>query len=77
VGELDFTTSLGAEDQVVITDLGVLCRHDELVLEALHPGVTVEQAREATGWDLRIADDLETTDPPTADELAALRELHA
>jgi glutaconate CoA-transferase subunit B len=77
VPELDFKTSLGAQDQVVITDLGVLRRRDELVLEALHPGVTLVQAREATGWELTVADDLETTDPPTADELAALRELHA
>jgi glutaconate CoA-transferase, subunit B len=77
VPELDFKTSLGADDQVVITDLGVLRRHDELVLEALHPGVTLEQAREATGWDLQVADSLMTTDPPTADELSALRELDA
>jgi glutaconate CoA-transferase subunit B len=77
VGELDFKTSLGAHDQVVITDLGVLRRRDELVLEALHPGVTLDQAREATGWDLQVADDLRTTDAPTADELAGLRGLHA
>jgi glutaconate CoA-transferase, subunit B len=77
VAELDFKTSLGAQDQVVITDLGVLRMRDELVLEALHPGVTLEQAREATGWDLRVADDLSTTDRPTAEELAALRELNA
>ena len=77
VSELAFKTSLGAQDQVVITDLGVLRRHDELVLEALHPGVTLEQVREATGWELQVADDLETTEPPTADELAALRELDA
>jgi glutaconate CoA-transferase subunit B len=77
VAELDFKTSLGAQDQVVITDLGVLRMRDELVLEALHPGVTLDQAREATGWDLRVAGDLRTTDRPTADELAALRELNA
>jgi glutaconate CoA-transferase subunit B len=77
VGELDFKSSLGAEDQVVITDLGILRMRGELVLEALHPGVTLEQAREATGWDLQVADDLTTTDPPTAEELDALRELHA
>jgi glutaconate CoA-transferase, subunit B len=76
VGELDFKTSLGAADQVVITDLGVLRRKDgELTLCALHPGVTLEQARAATAWDLKVADELETTDPPTADELALLREL--
>jgi glutaconate CoA-transferase, subunit B len=45
------------------------------VMTALHPGVTLEQAREATAWDLKVADDLQTTDPPTEDELAALREL--
>ena len=77
VGELDFKTSPGAQNQVVITDLGILRRGEELVLEALHPGVTLEQAREATGWELNVADDLRTTDPPTADELTALRELHA
>jgi glutaconate CoA-transferase subunit B len=76
VDKLHFKTSLGAPDQVVITDLGVLRRVDgELVLTAVHPGVTAEQAREATGWALKIADELETTDPPTEDELAALREL--
>jgi glutaconate CoA-transferase subunit B len=77
VPRLDFKTSLGAEDQVVITDLGVMRRHDELVLEALHPGVTLEQAREATGWDLKVAGDLETTEPPTSEELELLRELNA
>jgi glutaconate CoA-transferase, subunit B len=77
VGELDFKTSVGASDQVVITDLGVLRRRDELVLEALHPGVTLVQAREATGWDLRVAGDLETSDPPTEAELTLLRELQA
>jgi glutaconate CoA-transferase subunit B len=103
VGELDFKTSLGADDQVVITDLGVLRRKgspagsdppatalrgeatggsdplrsdtSELTLTALHPGVTLEQARAATGWELKVADELETTDAPTEDELALLREL--
>jgi glutaconate CoA-transferase, subunit B len=77
VGELAFKSSLGAREQVVITDLGILRRADELVLEALHPGVTLEQAREATGWDLRVAEDLRTTDPPGPEELAHLRELNA
>ncbi|MFD5316342.1 CoA-transferase subunit beta [Streptomyces sp. NPDC127098] len=62
----------------VITDLGVL-RPDpataELVLTELHPGVTVERAREATGWPLRTAATVATTPPPTPAELAVLREL--
>ena len=68
----------GAGPQVVVTDVGIL-RPDpvtcELTLTALHPGATVEQARAATGWDLAVADDVETVVPPTAVELAALRRL--
>jgi glutaconate CoA-transferase subunit B len=76
VDELDFKTSLGTDGQVVITDLGILRRIDgELTLTALHPGVTLEDAREKTAWELKVADDLETTDAPTEDELGLLREL--
>ena len=75
--ELGYT---GAGPTVVITDLGVL-RPDpetrELALTALHPGVTVEAAREATGWPLWVADEPERTDPPTARELEVLRDLRA
>ena len=51
--------------------------HDEageLVLTALHPGATVEQARENTGWDLKVGGNLRTTTPPTEEELRILRE---
>ena len=44
-------------------------------LTQIHAGVDVDQVREATGWDLEVADELTTTEPPTADELATLREL--
>ena len=49
----------------------------ELVLEALHPGVTIEQVKEATGWRLRVAPSLSRVPEPTAEELTALRELYA
>ena len=79
VERLDFRSSVG-RPPVVITDLGVL-RPDpkggELRLAQIHPGVSVEQAREATGWDLRVADDLEETAAPTAEELGVLRDLKA
>jgi glutaconate CoA-transferase, subunit B len=65
---------------VVITDLGVL-RPDsesrELALTQIHPGVSVEQAREQTGWPLRVSGDLEETAPPSDQELRQLRELRA
>jgi glutaconate CoA-transferase, subunit B len=64
----------------VITDLGILEPDPEtceLVLTHVHPGVEAEQARAATGWDLQVADELVTTDPPTDEELRQLRELVA
>jgi glutaconate CoA-transferase subunit B len=63
---------------MVITDLGVLepdpstC---ELTLTRLHPGVTAEQAKSATGWPLRLSSSLGSTAPPADAELAALRAL--
>jgi glutaconate CoA-transferase subunit B len=68
----------GAGVTAVVTDLGVLEPDPEtceLVLASLHPGVSVEEARAATGWELRVADDIRTGEPPTAEELEALRSL--
>ena len=70
----------GGGPSVIITDLGVL-RPDpdtkEFTLVALHPGATVEQARDATGWDLEVAHEPETTDPPSDEELRVLRGMRA
>jgi glutaconate CoA-transferase, subunit B len=68
----------GAGPTAVITDLGVLEPDpdtNELVLTRVHAGVTAEQASDATGWKLQIADELATTELPSEQELAALREL--
>jgi glutaconate CoA-transferase, subunit B len=89
VAELDFRTTAGsgpASEQgvrgagvtVVVTDLGILepdPETHELTLTTLHPGVSAETARKATGWDLRVSPDLRTGAPPTPEELRALREL--
>src|SRR4051812_39068407 len=64
----------------IITDLGILepdPESCELVLTHVHPGVDPEQAREATGWDLKGSDEPATTEPPTEEELKQLRELVA
>jgi glutaconate CoA-transferase subunit B len=74
------TGGRGRGPTTVISDFGILVSDPEtreLVLTALHPGVTVEQVVEATGWDLKVTPHLETTPPPTADDLAALRDLYA
>ncbi len=62
----------------VVTDLGVLepdPESKELVLTAVHPGVEPGKVRSETGWELAVADQLAETEPPTDEELAALREL--
>ena len=47
----------------------------ELVVTALHEGVSREQVRDETGWDVRFADPLVRTESPTEEELRVLREL--
>ncbi|HSO50633.1 MAG TPA: CoA-transferase, partial [Acidimicrobiia bacterium] len=91
VEAVDFVTSVGfgrdgkgrpgcwgAGPTAVITDLGVL-RPDpvthELILTAVHPGVEVDRVVDETGWDLGVSPVVEVTDPPTAEELAVLRDL--
>lgn len=60
----------------VVTDLGIMEPDEtgELILTALHPGVTAEQACENTGWELKVARSLRTTLPPDPEELRILRE---
>jgi glutaconate CoA-transferase, subunit B len=68
----------GAGPVRVITDLGILepdPETKELVLTALHPGVTVEQVRAETGWALEIVAEPARTPPPTERELSTLRAL--
>jgi glutaconate CoA-transferase subunit B len=78
VERLDFTTSLGDRVRAVVTDLGVLePRGGELTLVAVHPGVRADDVRAATGWELRVADDLAVTEPPDEVELRVLRALTA
>lgn len=66
----------GEGPQAVITDLGFLepDQNGELTLTALHPNCTVEQARENTGWDLKVMTNLRVTDALSEEELRILRE---
>ena len=79
-GERDRLGFSGAGPTVVITDLGVLRPSPddrELELVAIHPGVELDQVREATGWPLRMREPLATTDPPSERELGTMREMRA
>jgi glutaconate CoA-transferase subunit B len=61
----------------IVTDLAVL-GFDEatkaMQVESLHPGVALEQVTAETGFALRMPSEIGRTQPPTASELAVLRD---
>jgi len=60
----------------VITDLAVMGYDDQtkrMEIVSLHPGITLEQVRQATGFALGVRVPLQTTSPPTDTELTILR----
>jgi glutaconate CoA-transferase subunit B len=73
VERLDFVTAAGNVDRVV-TPLGQFVRRDGLLeVEFLHPGVTPEDFRIATGFEVDVGAETPVTSPPTLAELGALR----
>lgn len=68
----------GKGPTAIITDLCIM-RPDpetrELMVTELHPGITADQVREKTGWDIRFANDVRETGEPTDHELSVLRAL--
>jgi glutaconate CoA-transferase subunit B len=73
VERLDFVTAAGNVDRVV-TPLGIFARRDgRLQVESLHPGVTPEDFRAATGFAVEVGPETPITPVPSSNELAALR----
>jgi len=69
----------GKGPTAVITDLCMMLpdpETKELTLSSLHPGITVDKVMENTGWPLKVAPKVATTEPPTATELQILRDLN-
>jgi glutaconate CoA-transferase subunit B len=61
----------------VVTNLGIYSFRDgEMVLDSIHSkaGITLEDIRSNTGWDLRVSEGLQETAPPSDEELRLLRE---
>lgn len=72
--EVDFVTAAG-NLAVVVTPLCVFEAIDgELQVTKLHPGVSRDEVRDATGWAVEFADPVRT-ERPTAEELARLAEV--
>ena len=87
VERIDFTTSpghlsgkrpagWGQGPAVVVTNLGVYRFDDdgEMFLASLHPGVSLQDARDNTAWELRVGEGVGETPPPTEEELRLVRE---
>jgi glutaconate CoA-transferase subunit B len=60
----------------VITSMGIFSfdsETHEMLLSSYHPGVTIGQIKNETGWPLKITETVSETTPPTDMELAAVR----
>lgn len=67
---------LGGGPSAVITTMGVLRFDDEtkeMYLDSYHPGLTADQVKQNTGWDLKISANVKETEPPTVEEVGILR----
>lgn len=75
VERVSYVTSPGARVSTVVTQLGVYRKvDDDLILSAVFGGEsTVKEAREACGWDLRIAPEIAALPLPDNAEREALR----
>lgn len=66
---------VGGGPYLVVTDLCTFRFNadKEMYLDALFPGVTVEQVKELVGWELKVADNLALLDPPTEEQVQMMR----
>lgn len=68
----------GTGPTVIITNKAVM-RFDAETCEAYlathHPDCTVDEIKANTPWDLKVAEDVRATEPPSDDELRAIREV--
>ncbi len=62
----------------IVSNLGVFDvkgADDSVRLLSVHPGVSVDEVREATGFELEVPADVPTTREPTTEELILIREM--
>jgi glutaconate CoA-transferase subunit B len=60
----------------VITSMGIFSfdpTDREMVLISNHPGVSVNEIKDETGWPLRVSPEIHETAPPSGEELMAVR----
>lgn len=72
--QLDFLTVRGRVSDLVTPLCHFRMYQGEMILQSIHPGVTVDEVAANTGFPLRYIK-LQQTDPPTDKEMKALREV--
>ncbi len=68
----------GTGPHALITNKAVLKFNNntgEAYLATFHPDTSIDEIRDNTPWDLKVADDVHETEPPTAEELRVIREV--
>jgi glutaconate CoA-transferase subunit B len=68
---------LGGGPAAIITTLCVFrfpAEGGEAYVDSVHPGHTINEVREATGWEVSAGADVRETQPPTAAELREIRQ---
>jgi glutaconate CoA-transferase, subunit B len=68
----------GGGPKLVITNLCIFTfdrNTEKMKLDSLHPGVTPEEVRANTGFEIEVPKDVKTTPLPTSEELRLLREV--
>jgi len=63
--------------EVIVTPFCIMkfdSESKEAYLDALHPNITIDQVKENTGWDLKVADEIKQIPPPTLKEIKVCRQ---
>jgi glutaconate CoA-transferase subunit B len=67
---------IGGGPSRVITSMGIFSfdgDSHEMILTANHPGVSIDNIKNETGWPLQVSPDVQETTAPTHDEISAVR----
>lgn len=66
--------SRGGPSAVITTKAVFRFKDEEAYLASVHPGIEIEEVIANTGWTLRLADHVQQTPDPTAEELKVVRD---
>lgn len=69
---------LGTGPHAVISPLGILKfdeKTKEMYLDTVHPGVTVDEVKKNTSWDLMVSPSCKEAPPPTPEEIRICRKV--